>query len=163
MFWPRTKLGTDYRSIWKLFICLLYCLAQLVLVGRTCLPVQETQETQVWSPGWEDPLEEGMATHSSIPAWRIPWTEGPGRLRSMGSQRVGHDCLTEHDLLSLQFSRWVVLDSLRPHGLQDARPPCPSPTPGACSNSCPSSRWCHPTISSSADPFSSHLESFPAS
>ena len=46
------------------------------------LPVM--QETQVWSLGWEDPLEEGMATHSSILAWRIPWTEEPGRLQSMG-------------------------------------------------------------------------------
>ena len=49
------------------------------------------QETQVQSLGWEDPLEEGMATHSSILAWRIPWTEEPGELRSMGSQRAGHD------------------------------------------------------------------------
>ena len=49
------------------------------------------QETQVRSLGQEDPLEEGMATHSSILAWRIPWTEEPGRLQSMGSQRVGHD------------------------------------------------------------------------
>ena len=54
-------------------------------------------------------------------------------------------------------------DSLWPHGLQHARPPCPSPTPRACSNSCPSSRWCHPTISSSVIPFSSYLQSFPAS
>ena len=54
-------------------------------------------------------------------------------------------------------------NSLRPHALLHARPPCPSPTPGACSNSCPSSRWCHPTISSSAVPFSSCLQSFPAS
>ena len=54
-------------------------------------------------------------------------------------------------------------DSLRPHGLQHARPPCPSPTPGAYSNSCPSSQWCHPTISSSLVPFSSHLQSCPAS
>ena len=53
--------------------------------------------------------------------------------------------------------------TLRPHGLQHARFPCPSPTPGACSNSCPSSQWCHPTISSSVIPFSSHLQSFPAS
>ena len=45
----------------------------------------------VQSLGWEDPLEEGMATHSSILAWRIPWTEEPGGLPSMGSQRVGHD------------------------------------------------------------------------
>jgi len=42
--------------------------------------------------GWKDPLEEGMATHSSILGWRIPWTEEPGGLQSMGSQRVGHDC-----------------------------------------------------------------------
>ena len=52
-------------------------------------------------------------------------------------------------------------DSLRPHGLQHAKLPCPSPTPRACSNSCPLSRWCHPTISSSVVPFSSCLQSFP--
>ena len=49
------------------------------------------RETWVQSPGWEDTLEEGMATHSGILAWRIPWTEKPGGLQSMGSQRVGHD------------------------------------------------------------------------
>ena len=54
-------------------------------------------------------------------------------------------------------------DTLWPHGLQHARLPCPSPTPRAYSNSCPSSQWCHPTISSSVVPFSSHLESCPAS
>ena len=48
------------------------------------------QETRVRSLGWEDPLEKGMATHSSILAWRIPWTEEPGGLQSMGSQRVRH-------------------------------------------------------------------------
>ena len=53
--------------------------------------------------------------------------------------------------------------TLWPHGLQHARPPCPSPSPGVCSNSCPLSRWCHPTISSSVAPFSSCLQSFPAS
>ena len=57
----------------------------------------------------------------------------------------------------------VVSDSLPLHGLQHARPPCPSPTPRACSYSCPLSRWCHPTISSSVVPFSSFLQSFPAS
>ena len=56
-----------------------------------------------------------------------------------------------------------MFDSLQPHRLQDARSPCPSPTPRACSNSCPSSQWCHPTISSSVVPFSSCLQSFPAS
>ena len=54
---------------------------------------------------------------------------------------------------SVQFSHSVMSDSLWPHELQHARPPCPSPTPGVCSNSCPSSRWCHPTISSSLVPF----------
>ena len=49
------------------------------------------QEMQVQSLGWEDPLEEGMATHSSILAWRIPWTEEPGGLQSIGSQRVRHN------------------------------------------------------------------------
>ena len=54
----------------------------------------------------------------------------------------------------VQFSRSVVSDSLRPHELQHAKPPCPSPTPGVYSNSCPSRRWCHPAISSSVVPFS---------
>jgi len=61
-----------------------------------------------------------------------------------------------------QFSPSVVSDSLRPHKLQHVRPPCPSPTPGAYSNSCPSSQWCHPTISCSVVPFS-YLQSFTAS
>ena len=52
------------------------------------------RETQVRSLGWEDPLEKGMATHSSILAWRSPWTEEPGGLWSMGSQRVSHDWVT---------------------------------------------------------------------
>ena len=64
---------------------------------------------------------------------------------------------------SAQFSHSVVSDSLRPQGLQHARLPCPSPSPGAYSNSCPSSQWCHPTISSCVIPFSSCLQSFPAS
>ena len=64
---------------------------------------------------------------------------------------------------SVQFSCSVVSDSLWPHGLRHARPPCPSPTPGVYPNSCPLSRWCHPTISSSVVPFSSHLQFFPAS
>ena len=62
----------------------------------------------------------------------------------------------------VQFSHPVVPDSLWPYGLQHARPPCPSQSPQAYSNSCPSSQWCHPTISSSVISFSSHLQSFPA-
>ena len=68
-----------------------------ILVQRASLVAQiiknwlARQETRVQSPGWEDPLEKGMATHSSIPAWRIPWTEESGRVQSMGLQRVRHD------------------------------------------------------------------------
>ena len=64
---------------------------------------------------------------------------------------------------SVQFSGSVVSNSLPPHGLQHTRIPCPAPTSRAYSNTCPLNRWCHPTISSSIIPFSSHLPSFPAS
>ena len=64
---------------------------------------------------------------------------------------------------SIQFSRSVVSYSMRPHGLQHSRPPCPSSTPKVHPNPCPLSRWCHPTVSSSAVPFSSCPQSFPAS
>ena len=70
------------------------------------------------------------------------------------------DYLLQH---SVQLSRWVVSDSLWPHELQHARRPCPSPTPGVHSDSRPSSRWCHPAISSSVVPFSSCPQSLPAS
>ena len=97
----------------------------------------------------------------------------------MGSQGIGHDWGDEHAnthththsehiapymwiYLLLLFSRSVMSESLQPHGLQHAWLHCPSPSPGACSNSCPLSWWCHPTISSSVIPFSC-LQSFPAS
>ena len=57
------------------------------------------QETWVWSLGWEDPLEEGMTTYSSVLAWRISWTAEPSWLQSMGSQRIGHDWATKHKQL----------------------------------------------------------------
>ena len=63
--------------------------ASLVAQMVKCLPA--VWETQVQSLGWEDPLEKEMATHSSTLSWKIPWTEEPGRLQSMGLQRVGHD------------------------------------------------------------------------
>ena len=65
--------------------------------------------------------------------------------------------------ISVEFSRLVMFDSLRPHEPQHARPPCPSPTPGVYPNSCPLSQWCHSTISSSVIPFTSSPQSFPAS
>ena len=68
-----------------------------------------------------------------------------------------------HIYISVQFSHSVISNSFRPHGLQYTRPPCPLPTTIAYRNSCPSSRWCHPTISTFVVPFSFHLQSFPAS
>ena len=131
------------------------------------------QETGVWSLDWEASLEKGMATHSSILAWRIPWTEKSGELQPMGSQRVRHNWVTNTFTFSynywhsgciynsVQFSGSVMSDSLQPYWLQHARLPYPSPTPRTCSNSCPSSQWCHPTVSASVVPFSC-LQSFPA-
>ena len=71
--------------------------------------------------------------------------------------------MVRNSISSVLFSRSVVSNSLRPHRLQHNRLPCPSPTPRACSNSCPLSQWCHPTISTSVIPFSSCLQSFPVS
>ena len=101
----------------------------------------------------------------------------PGRLRIVCGTEAAFPCAQDSrpatgcvtgiwalTAWSAQFSSVaVVSDSLRPRGPQHARPPCPSPAPGACSDSCPLCRWCHPTISSSVIPFSSCLQSFPAS
>ena len=96
------------------------------------------------------------ASSQGWPPWSLPASSDcPGRGRLTAPASIL--------LLLLLFSHSVVSDALWPHGLQYARPPCPSPTPRACSNSCPSSWWCHPTISSSVIPFSFCLQSFPAS
>ena len=113
--------------------------------------------TPVQSQSQEDPLEKGMATHSSILAWEIPWTEEPGRLQFMGSKRIKHNPVTQFSSVAQSCL------TLWPHGLQHASLLCPSPTPGVDSNSYPLNWWCHPTISSSIVPFSSHLQTFPAS
>ena len=104
------------------------------------------------------PLLALGATSQGLPPWSPPASSdrpGQGRLPAPASILLL--------LLLLLFSCSVVSNALWPRGLQHARPPCPSPTPGACSNSCPLSRRCHPTISSSVVPFSSRLQSFPAS
>ena len=92
-------------------------------------------------------------------------TQSRTRLKRLSSSTSKHDRTTELNwyISSVQFSHSVLSDSLRPHELQHTRPPCPSPTPRVYSNSCPLSQWCHPTISSSVDPFSSRPQSFPAS
>ena len=103
---------------------------------------------------------------SSCPRDRIQVFHMVGRhftIRATNKDIIKHLKYVTTDFSSIQFSCSVMSDSLQPHGLQRARLPCPSPTPGACSNSCPSSLWCDPTISFSIVPFSSHLQSFPAS
>ena len=101
----------------------------------------------------------------TILLWRVLWVKSQVLLPKNVFFCFYHS--KSHDYVRViqfsQFSHSVVSDSLRPHGLPHARLPCPSPTPRAYSDSCPSSRWCHPTISSSVVPFSSCLQSFPAS
>ena len=78
-------------TLCAIFIVTMYMLVLASLEAQMVKNLPAMQEMWVRSLGWEDPLEKGMATHSSIPAWVIPWTEEPGGLQSMGSQRVGHD------------------------------------------------------------------------
>ena len=103
------------------------------LVAQMVKNMPVMQKLQVWSQGQEDPLEEEMATQSSIRAWEIPWTEESGGLQSIELQRVRHSSVQS-------FSRvWLLVT----HGLQHAGPPCPSSTPGAYWNPYPSSGWYH--------------------
>ena len=113
-----------------------------------------------WTVAHQAPLSMGFSRQEH---WvRLPFLS-PWHLPDPGTE-LASPCrqLLYHLSHSVQFSRSVVSDSLWPHGLQHARLPCPS-TPRAYSTSCPSSQWCHPTISSSVIPFSSCLQSFPAS
>ena len=85
------------------------------LVAQRLKHLPGMRETRVWSLGREDPLEKEMATHSSILAWRIPWREEPGRLQSMGSQRVGHDWETSlhfTDTCTIQKHVWLLFFSI---------------------------------------------------
>ena len=81
------------HGLWAevLFLCCVLQLAQTSLVAQMVKPLPKMQETHVQSLGQEDLLEKETATHSSTLAWKIPWMEEPGRLQSMGSQRVGHN------------------------------------------------------------------------
>ena len=81
-------------SFYLVFIPSSLCIYRASLVAQMVKNLPAMQETLVWFLGQKDPLEEGMTIHSSILAWRIPWTEEPGGLQSMGSQRVGYDWVT---------------------------------------------------------------------
>ena len=92
------------------------------------------------------------------------WAWNKGKNQFVSHFQVSNGENNDHHLFSsVQFSRLVVSDSLRPHEPQHARPPCPPPTPVVYPNPCPLSRWCHPINSSSVIPFSSCPQSFPAS
>ena len=93
---------------------------------------------------------------------QIFWLLSPSLTKGKQNNKILYN-MGSVQLSSVQFSHSVMSDSLWPHELQHARPPCPSPTPGIHPNSCPSSRWCHPAISSSVVPFSSCPQSLPAS
>ena len=90
LFSSSSKQGLHFSCSTRAF----YCCGFSSLVAQTVKRLSTMRETQVWALGWEDPLEKEMAIHSSTIAWKIPWTEEPGRLQSMGSQRVRHDWAT---------------------------------------------------------------------
>jgi len=90
IIWMRYMLDVEYGAP-ETYLWWVMDLTWASLVAQTVKRLPVVQETWVLSLDWEDPLEKEMATHSSTLAWKIPWTEEPGRLQTMGSQRVGHD------------------------------------------------------------------------
>ena len=90
----------ERAQLWNLRVC---PSLSALLVAQMVKRLPTMWETRVRFLGWEDPLKKEMTTHSSILAWRIPWTEDPGRLQSMGLQRVGHDWVTSLHSLILLF------------------------------------------------------------
>ena len=100
--WPQLK------TFASMYVCFIEYITDKLCIylsegGSTVKNPPAMWETWVWSLGWEHPLEKGLATHSSILAWRIPWTEEPGRLQSIGLQRVGHDRETFTSLVAQQL------------------------------------------------------------
>ena len=103
--WSQASLDSLEFSVCLFLVCLLFCYYKWAsLVAQKLKRLPAMQETRVWSLVWEDPLEKEMATHSNALAWRIPWMVEPGRLQSMGLQRVGHDWATSLSLFT--FMHW---------------------------------------------------------
>ena len=94
LWWGMLTVGGRVMIVWGQGPYEKYHLLNFAVNLKPIKNLLAMQETQVQSLGWKDPLEKGMATHSSILAWRIPWTEEPGRLQAIGSPRVGHDWAT---------------------------------------------------------------------
>ena len=137
----------------------IYCCHCCCLVVKSCLtPTHRLLPARLLCP-WDFPGKNtGVGCHFHLQGIFLTQESNPCFLHwQMGS------LLLSYQFSSVQSSHSIMYNSLWPHGLQHSRPPCPSPTPRVYSNSCPSSRWCHPTISSSVVHFSPHLQSFPAS
>ena len=107
----KKSLPFSYTKIF-ICICLHVCLLSLSLVAQMVKHLLTRWETWVQSLGQDDPLEKEMATHSSTLAWKIPWTEEPGRLQSMGLQRVRHDWATPLSLSHLWPRMWSILEKV---------------------------------------------------
>ena len=150
--WIRIHLPTQWTLIWSLvWKDSTYHRATKPMHHNYWAPDLETAYCSCWSPCTRSLCSTRRRMHTTIKSSPC----------SLQLEKAHTATKTRHN--SVHFSHSVVSDSLRPHGSQHARPPCPSPTPRVYPNSCPLSRWCHPTISSSVIPFSSCLQSFPAS
>ena len=156
-----TKSSVPY---WKKWLILVFAPSQHLKCTLLFLPgFQGCEQKAEVSPSYfPNPVTVGLCEDCAALAWASTLSIVGFPCPSFTTMHSDYARLS-HPLSSVQFSCSVMPDSLRPHGLQHTRPPCPSPTVGACSNSCPSSQWCHLTISSSVIPFSSCLQSFPAS
>ena len=108
---PQGKFSCWFQSfyLYSIFFSLINLHLSMFLLGSDDKELFTMQQTWVWPLGWEDPLEKGMATCSSMLAWKIPWTEEPARLQSMGSKRVGHDWATNTLIFLLRFILYGTL------------------------------------------------------
>ena len=158
-------LGIYYRNV-NIYVCTKTCTWVLIASLFKIAPKSSESTKMLFSDGWTSygttiPWNT-LSNKKGATSWYKNLDGSPGNdvvWKKSQSPKVMNSVISS---VSVQFSFSVMSDSLWPHGLQHARLPCPSPTPGNCSNSCPPSRWCHPTISSSVVS-SSHLQSFPAS
>ena len=143
--------GSNHTCFWVSILCFIPMLS-----AWGVLPTSHGQ----WHPNTscDFPSFACRNGHHCAQGWRTMVKNLEGQTPSTTESRGHVQCL-----ISVQFSRSVMSKSLQPHGVQQDRLFCPSRTPRACSNSCPSSQWCYPTILSSVVPFSSCLQSFPAS
>ena len=160
-------ISTDHLQIW----CFLHRWQPMTNASVRSV-FSRGDSCEVWTVSETSPWQHDLSTsscplHSLQPGvssyyWSVDFSAWGAYQRKHWSVCSSSD-VRHGRISSVQFSHSVVFDSLRPRGLQHARSPCPLPAPRVYSNSCPLSRWCHPTISSSVIPFSSCPQSFPAS